>query len=137
MGERTTERAGAAERPQGSGAAAPARGGRMSRQRKTAAVLRLLRGEDLARRYRCDTGDLARGVPGRRRGRPDDSPQQRRDTRERAAEGAARRDAARARIAGAEDHEPGGGPPFGPPQVEAMSRTISRSSGKPYGLALV
>ena len=29
------------------GAAAPGRGGRMSRQRKTAAVLRLLRGEDL------------------------------------------------------------------------------------------
>lgn len=33
--------------PQASGAAAPGRGGRMSRQRKTAAVLRLLRGEDL------------------------------------------------------------------------------------------
>jgi transposase len=47
MGEHTTERAGAAERPQESGGAAPARGGRMSRQRKTAAVLRLLRGEDL------------------------------------------------------------------------------------------
>jgi transposase len=49
MSERrdTKERAGAAERPQESGAAAPARGGRMSRQRKTAAVLRLLRGEDL------------------------------------------------------------------------------------------
>jgi transposase len=47
MGERTTERAGGAERPQESGAAAPGRGGRMSRQRKTAAVLRLLRGEDL------------------------------------------------------------------------------------------
>src|SRR5438477_9313921 len=46
MGERTTD-AGAAERPQESGAAAPGRGGRMSRQRKTAAVLRLLRGEDL------------------------------------------------------------------------------------------
>jgi transposase len=42
-----TERPGAAERPQESGAAAPGRGGRMSRQRKTAAVLRLLRGEDL------------------------------------------------------------------------------------------
>ena len=42
-----TARPGAAERPQGSGAAAPGRGGRMSRQRKTAAVLRLLRGEDL------------------------------------------------------------------------------------------
>ena len=40
-------RPGAAERPQESGAAAPGRGGRMSRQRKTAAVLRLLRGEDL------------------------------------------------------------------------------------------
>ena len=40
-------RPGAAERPQESGAAAPGRGGRMSRQRKLAAVLRLLRGEDL------------------------------------------------------------------------------------------
>ena len=40
-------RPGAAERPQASGAAAPGRGGRMSRPRKTAAVLRLLRGEDL------------------------------------------------------------------------------------------
>ena len=41
------ERPGAVERPQESGAAALGRGGRMSRQRKTAAVLRLLRGEDL------------------------------------------------------------------------------------------
>ena len=39
-------RPSAAERPQ-EGAAALGRGGRMSRQRKTAAVLRLLRGEDL------------------------------------------------------------------------------------------
>jgi hypothetical protein len=39
------ERPGAAERPSESGAAAPGRGGRMSRQRKTAAVLRLLRGK--------------------------------------------------------------------------------------------
>ena len=36
-------RPSAAERPQESGAAALGRGGRMSRQRKTAAVLRLLR----------------------------------------------------------------------------------------------
>ena len=42
-----TERMGGAERPQGSGGAAPGRGGRMSRLRKTSAVLRLLRGEDL------------------------------------------------------------------------------------------
>ena len=47
MGECTTERPGVAERPQESGAAAPGRGGRMSRQRKRNAVLRLLRGEDL------------------------------------------------------------------------------------------
>jgi transposase-like protein len=40
-------RPGDAERPHESGAAAPGRGGRMSRQRKTTAVLRLLRGEDL------------------------------------------------------------------------------------------
>ncbi len=37
----------AAERPSESDAAAPGRGCRVSRQRKTAAVLRLLRGEDL------------------------------------------------------------------------------------------
>ena len=47
MTERSVERPGAAERPQESGAAAPGRGGRMSRQRKRDAVLRLLRGEDL------------------------------------------------------------------------------------------
>ena len=46
--ERNVEqRPGDAERPRESGAAAPGRGGRMSRQRKTAAVVRLLRGEDL------------------------------------------------------------------------------------------
>ena len=47
MMDGTTERTGGAERPQESGGAAPGRGGRMSRLRKTAAVLRLLRGEDL------------------------------------------------------------------------------------------
>ena len=41
-------RPGAAERPPESGAAAPGRGGRMSRQRESAAVRRRLRGEDLA-----------------------------------------------------------------------------------------
>ena len=38
---------GEAQQAQGSGAVALGRGGRMSRQRKSAAVLRLLRGEDL------------------------------------------------------------------------------------------
>ena len=41
------ERPSAAERPQESGAAVLGRGGRMSRQRKRDAVLRLLRGADL------------------------------------------------------------------------------------------
>jgi hypothetical protein len=40
------ERLSAAERPQEFGAAALGRGGRMSRQRKTATVLRLLQGEN-------------------------------------------------------------------------------------------
>src|SRR5438045_7480453 len=40
-------RPGDAERPRESDVAALGRGGRMSRQRKTAAVLRLLRGKDL------------------------------------------------------------------------------------------
>jgi len=41
------QRPGDAQRPYESGGAAPGRGGRMSRQRKMTAVLRLLRGEDL------------------------------------------------------------------------------------------
>jgi transposase len=40
-------RPGETERPRGSDATVLGRGGRMSRQRKSAAVLRLLRGEDL------------------------------------------------------------------------------------------
>jgi transposase len=47
MAEEGTKRPGAAERPQEPGAAAPGRGGRMSRPRKRDAVLRLLRGEGL------------------------------------------------------------------------------------------
>jgi transposase len=41
------QRPGDAQRPPEPGGAASGRGGRMSRQRKSAAVLRLLRGEDL------------------------------------------------------------------------------------------
>jgi transposase len=49
MDERQTvdQPPGDAQRPAESGGAAPGRGGRMSRPRKTAGVLRLLRGEDL------------------------------------------------------------------------------------------
>src|SRR3954452_17001696 len=52
-----------AERGQGSGAVAPGRDGRMLRQRKSAAVLRLLRGEDLETVSR-ELGVTAATVPG-------------------------------------------------------------------------
>ena len=55
-----TKRLGAAERAQEAGRAAPGRGGRMSRQRKRDAVLRLLRREDL------ETGSRSLGVRRRR-----------------------------------------------------------------------
>ena len=60
MMDDTMERAGGAERPQESGGATPGRGGRMSRLRKTAAVLRLLRGEDLE----CKTACKSFQIPG-------------------------------------------------------------------------
>src|SRR3954470_15869682 len=60
-----------------------------------------------------------------------------RRSRERAPESQARRDAARARAAGSQDCCPGGEPPFGPPEVAAMSQTVSPASGRPYGLARV
>src|SRR5258706_7680148 len=56
-------RPGEAERPQESGVAALGRGGRMSRQRKTAAVLRLLGGEDLETVSR-ELGVTAATLPG-------------------------------------------------------------------------
>src|SRR5215208_883366 len=62
---------------------------------------------------------------------------QRRGAGDRALESKAGRDAARARVAGRQDRCSGGQPPFGPPEVAAMSRTVSPSSGRPYGLARV
>src|SRR4051794_33994284 len=56
---------------------------------------------------------------------------------ERAAEGQARGGADRARPAEREDRPAGGRPPFCPTQAQAMSRTISPVTGKPYGLAAV
>ena len=118
-------RPGGAERAQGSGASAPGRGGRMSRQRKAAAVLRLLWGDDLERLCR------------RRRGGSDDKTRHGRRSGRRPTEGEARGGLDRARPAGGEDRHPGGQSPFGPPQAQAMSRAVSPVSGKPYGLAAV
>src|SRR6185295_4678010 len=56
---------------------------------------------------------------------------------ERAPEDEVGRDAPRARAAGSQDRRPGGQPPFGPPEVAAMSQIVSPSSGQPDGLARV
>src|SRR3954463_3309986 len=73
----------------------------------------------------------------RGRGQPRHAVHQRRGAGDRAAESQTGRDVARARVAGRQDRCPGGQPPFGPPEVAAMSRTVSPSSGRPYGLARV
>src|SRR3954462_3493748 len=80
---------------------------------------------------------MAGQLPGRRRGQPRHAAPQRRGAGDRAPESQAGRDAARARAAGSQDRCSGGQPPFGPPEVAAMSRTVSPSSGRPYGLARV
>src|SRR3982751_6701256 len=47
-------------------------------------------------------------------------------------QGQARRDHHGQRAAGAEDRRPGGRPPFGPPEVKAMSRAISPATSHVY-----
>jgi HTH-like domain len=116
------------------------RGGRMSRQRKMAAVLRLLRGKDLELVSRS-LGVTAATLSGWRAeflaGGARDKADRCEGHRGRAAQGEARRADARARVAGREDRAAGGRRPFGPAAVEAMSRVCSPSSGRPYGLARV
>src|SRR5215211_6928537 len=80
---------------------------------------------------------MAGHLRGGRGGQPRHAVHRRRGTRDRAPEGKAGRDAARTRAAGSQDRGPGGQAPFGPPEVAAMSRTLSPSSGRPYGLARV
>src|SRR5215211_6318427 len=96
-------------------------------------------GDTLARtgRHGCDPDRMAGHLRLRWRGQPRHAVHQRRGAGDRAPEGKAGRDAARARVAGRQDRCPGGQPPFGPPEVAAMSRTVSPSSGRPYGLARV
>src|SRR4051812_49737286 len=52
-------------------------------------------------------------------------------------QGQARRDHHGQRVAGAEDRGPRGRPPFGSPEVAAMSGTVSPGTGRTYGLARV
>src|SRR4051794_33176999 len=87
---------------------------------------------------RGDGGDaewLARRLPLRRRGEPREPGHRRRGAGERAAEGAAGRDAARTGAARSQDRPVGGASrPFGPTDAEAMSRTVSPGRRKPYGM---
>src|SRR4051794_28728054 len=113
---------GDAERAPGSGAVALGRGGRMSRQRKSAAVLRLLRGEDLETVSR-ELGVTAATLSGWHDAflaggeaalttRLTTSEELESET----AEGQARGGADRARPAEREDRPAGGWPPFCPTQ---------------------
>src|SRR3954468_16860664 len=52
-------------------------------------------------------------------------------------EGQARRGDHGQRVAGAEDRRPGERPPFGSPEVEAVSQTVSPVTGRAYGMARV
>jgi transposase-like protein len=123
-------------------AASPGRGGRMSRQRKREAVLRLLRGEDLDTVSRS-LGVTAATLSGWRDAflaageaslatRPATG-EALETERLKARLGAMllERELLEAKIA------PGERPPFSPEEVEAMSRALSPSSGQPYGPACV
>src|SRR4051794_38477914 len=80
---------------------------------------------------------MARPRPGRGRG-GDKGARARRARRGVAPpQGQARRDHHGQRAAGAEDRRPGGWAPFGPPEAEAMSQTISPATGRAYGLTRV
>src|SRR4051794_8873222 len=80
---------------------------------------------------------MAGHLRGGRGGQPRHAVHQWRGAGDRAAESQAGRDAARARAAGSQGRCPGGQPPFGPPAVASVSRTVSPASGRPYGLARV
>src|SRR3954464_4432342 len=126
-----------------SGGVGLGRGGRMSRQRKRDAVVRLLRGEDLEILSRA-LGVTAATLTGWRdtfvaageaslATRPTDGEALETERlKAKLGEMLLERELLDAKIATLEANRP-----FGPPEVAAMSRTASPSSGRPYGLARV
>ena len=115
----------------------------MSARRKQSAVLRLLRGEDLelvSRELGVTAAELsawrdaflAAGEASLKT-RPADG----RDRRDRPAQGQGRRSDHGQRVARGEDRAPGGRPPFGTAEVEAMSRVVSPSADRSYGVQRV
>jgi hypothetical protein len=137
--------AGPAKRAQHAGEDGPARERRrrMSAKRKQSAMLRLLRGEDpelVSARARGHGGRaerLARRLPGRRRGIAEEPAGRRLRPRDRPSEGRGRRSDHGQRVARGEDRAPGGRPPYGTAEVEAMSRQVSPSTNRSYGVQRV
>ena len=137
--------AGPAERAHHAGGdgLAPERRRRMSAKRKQSAVLRLLRGEDLELVSR-ELGVTAVELTAWRdaflaageaslKTRPADG----RDVEIGLVEGQGRGSDHGQRAVGDQDRAPGGGPPFAPVEVEAMSRQVSPSAHRPYGVLRV
>src|SRR3954451_4564938 len=90
-----------------------------------------------AQHHRCPTEPMARPRPGLGRG-GDEGARARRARRGAApSQGQARRGHHGQRATRAEDRRPGGWPPFGPPEAEAMSQVLSPATGRAYGLARV
>src|SRR5438128_9297885 len=119
------------------------RGGRMSRQRKRDTVLRLLRGEDLEILSRAlgvtaatlsgwQATFLAAGEASLATRPTDGEALETERLKAKLGEMLLERELLEAKIAALEANRP-----FGPPEVTAMSRTVSPSSGRPYGLARV
>ena len=121
---------------------APDRRRRMLAKRKQSAVLRLLRGEDLelvSRELAVTAAELALGAtpswpPARVRSRPGCRWPRPRD---RPSQGQGRRSDHGQRAARGQDRAPGGRPPFGTAEVEAMSRKVSPSANRSYGVQRV
>ena len=136
MTDTTTRGAGPAERAQHAGGdgPAPARRRRMSAGRKQSAVLRLLRGEDLelvSRELGVTAAELSAwrdAFLSRRRGVVEDPAWRWSRRGDRSPEGQGRGSDHGQRAAGDQDRAPGGRPPFGTAEVEAMSREVSPST---------
>src|SRR5919107_520970 len=79
----------------------------------------------------------ARRLPGRRRGVAQDPARRRPGRRDRPPEGQGRGSDHGQRVAGDQDRAPGGRPPFGTAEVEAMSRHVSPSTDRCYGVLQV
>ena len=127
----------------GGGGSTPERRRRMSARRKQDAVLRLLRGEDLellSRELGVTAAELSgwrERLPGRWRGVVEEPACRRSGCRDRPPQGEGRRPDDGQRAARGEDRAAGDRPPFGTPEVEAMSRQVSPSTDQVYGLQRV